>query len=91
MIDNYTTTMLPMPRRHAQAEVLHGTWGARGVYVAITIRIRGSAWICHPKKSGDEWHKVGRYGAKVALWENAVPCRRIRNAAKMALRHFLNH
>ncbi|BDU72312.1 hypothetical protein [Mesoterricola silvestris] len=89
MNDCYTTTMLPFPYR-GRAQVLHGTWGLRGVYVAITIRIKGSAWVCHPKNSGDKWHIEGRYGSKVALWENARPPRSIRKAAKMALRHFLN-
>lgn len=84
MNDEYSTTMLPFPHR-GRAEVLHGTWGLRGVYVAITIRVKGSAWVCHPHKSGDDWLKA--HGSKAT--QRTRPPRYIRKAAKMALRRWL--
>ena len=73
------------PRRHA-AEVLHGTY--RGMFVALTILVRGSSWVCHPQKDKTEWHRRNRYGGARARLGQGRPPRRIRKAAKLALRRF---
>jgi hypothetical protein len=71
-----------------KAEVLHGTF--KGAFVAITITVRGSAWVCHPRKDGSEWHKRKQPGRAATSPDKAVPPRRIRKAAKLALRTWLS-
>ncbi len=75
---------------HRAAYVMHGTF--QGRFVALTIRIPGSRWVCHPHPEGDDWtepacHQSGRYH-----WPPSKrrPPRHIRKAAKMALRRWLN-
>ena len=72
-----------------KAEVLEGQMGAR--FVAITIRIRDSRWICHPYKTKDRWSRDRFLKPSRTSDEPArrVP-RHIRKAAKLALRRFLN-
>ena len=63
------------------AHVLHGTH--RGRFVAITIRIPGTGWICHPSPDGDIWNRTRGTSHK-------NPPRSVRKAAKMALRRWLS-
>ena len=76
--------------RWAAATVLYAV--GKGLYHAITIRVRGSRWICHPHPEGDEWveptcHQPGRDHWPPS--ENR-PSRRVRKTAKMALRLWRN-
>ena len=77
----------PMFGRRPEAEVLHGTY--QGQFVALTIIVKGSSWICHPQLGKIQWHRRNRWGgARVSLGRGTPP-RHIRKAAKMALRRFL--
>lgn len=69
------------------AEVLHGTF--QGRFVAITIRVRGSRWVCHPHPEGDEWAITGR-GRALRGRNGRGPSRHVRKIAKMVLRRWLN-
>lgn len=91
---SYYFTNLVMPdsewSNRLPAWVMHGTM--QGRFVAITIRVRGSRWVCHPHPEGDEWqeptcHQPGRHH-----WPPSPnrPPRHVRKAAKMALRRWLN-
>lgn len=70
--------------RSRKAVVMHGTY--QGRFVAITIRIPGSQWVCHPHPGGDEWGKPRWHGTKKV----GRPPRWVRKDAKMALRRWLD-
>lgn len=89
----YTTNTLPAPDRlrfwgrpTRPASVLHGELA--GQWVAITIRVHGSNWVCHPHPSGDSWgyQRRTKYGKRR---ETGRPPRWVRKAAKMALKRWL--
>jgi hypothetical protein len=64
--------------------VLHGVW--QGKFIALTIRVQGSAWICHPHRlSPDAWNNRNAHGK-----DTRNPPRWVRKAAKMALQRWLN-
>ncbi len=86
----FTTNRIRATRlfgRRPEAEILHGTF--QGMFVALTIIVRGSTWICHPRKAKSEWERRNRWGgARVSLGRGNPP-RHIRKAAKMALRKWM--
>lgn len=70
------------------AEVLYGTF--QGKFVALTILVRGTGWICHPEMEGDEWTPRKACKAFPKTYAAKRPPRWVRKAAKMALRRWLN-
>lgn len=83
----YYTTRCPAPGlfgRRPAAEVLPASF--QGKWVALTIRIRGSAWICHPRTEGDDWCRDSRSRPERP---GERPPRHVRKAAKLALLNWL--
>lgn len=78
----------PLLGHRPEAEVLHGTY--QGQFVALTIIVRDSTWICHPQKAKTQWHRRNRWGGARVSLGRGVPPRWVRKAAKMALRKWMN-
>lgn len=71
-------------RPSRSAFVMHGTRNGR--FVAITIRVPGSSWVCHPARDEGEWFYFSAHHKHKA---RPVAPRWVRKAAKMALRRWL--
>ncbi len=80
----YTAKSVRCENALGRAFVMHGQ--KQGVFVALTIRVSGSAWFCRPAKDGDEW----AYRSATTKAPRTKPPRWVRKEAKLALRRFLN-
>jgi hypothetical protein len=78
----YSTTRIPAERPGQVATVMHGTF--QGQFIALSVRVRGSQYVWHPDKKDPWWAPYPPIG-KIRL----QPSRRVRKAAKMALRRWL--
>jgi len=85
----YSTRLLPAPEPRAsrRAFVMHATF--QGRFVALTIRVPGSSWVCHPSKEGDDWRKPRPYPTMSQALKLGSPPRWVRKEAKLALRRWL--